>query len=147
MTRKYAERTKVPVDRSKAEIEKLLKRYGAQQFVSAWCTKSSADLIGFTALAEDGTPRQVRVHLPMPNLDDFANKSQRDREYRRRWRALVLVIKAKLEAVESGISTLEREFMSDVVLPDGATVGEWAAKQLPKIYSSGKMPKLLPGMR
>ena len=56
-----------------------------------------------------------------------------------------MVIKAKLVAVEAGISTIEREFLADVVLPDGHTVGQWVAPQLDKIYERGEMPALLPG--
>lgn len=42
---------------------------------------------------------------------------------RQRWRALLLVVKAKLEAIEAGISTLEHEFLANVVLPGGSTIG------------------------
>ena len=63
---------------------------------------------------------------------------------RSRWRALYLIIKAKLEAVESGISTIEREFFYDVVLPDGRTIGEFMAPQLETVYETGQMPTLLP---
>ena len=52
--------------------------------------------------------------------------------------------KAKLEAVESGISTVEREFFYDVVLPDGKTIGEWMAPQLETAYQTGTMPPMLP---
>lgn len=58
--------------------------------------------------------------------------------------ALYLIVKAKLEAVETGISTIEREFFYDVVLPDGKTVGEWMAPQLETVYQSGDMPSMLP---
>jgi len=33
---RYAPQTRETVDRSKAEIERLLNRYGADQFVSGW---------------------------------------------------------------------------------------------------------------
>lgn len=151
MTRRtYAKGTVVPVAKSRTEIEALLKRYGAQQFISAWDTtdeKAAVAVIGFAVLAEDGKPRQVRMRLPLPNPDDFSTQKQVDAEDRRRWRALALVIKAKLEAVASGISTIEREFLADVVLPDGSTVGDWSHKQLGSAYSSGKMPNLLPGKK
>lgn len=64
---------------------------------------------------------------------------------RQQWRALALAIKAKLELVESGITTFEQEFLAHVVLPDGNTVGEWAAPQLEAIYANRNMPSLLPG--
>lgn len=41
---------------------------------------------------------------------------------RQRWRALALVIKAKLEAVGTGIVTFEEEFLAHIVLPSGRTV-------------------------
>jgi hypothetical protein len=64
---------------------------------------------------------------------------------RQKWRALVLVIKAKLEAVEAGIVTFEEEFLAHIMLPDGRTVGEWTRPQLEAVYSDGSMPALLPG--
>jgi len=67
-----------------------------------------------------------------------------DQECRRRWRALALAIKAKLEMVQSGISTFEVEFLPYIVLPGGKTVGNWLAPQIEDIYKSGKMPKALP---
>ena len=63
---------------------------------------------------------------------------------RSRWRALYLIIKAKLEAIEAGISTVEREFFYDVVLPDGRTAGEFLAPQIEAAYETGEMPPLLP---
>lgn len=62
---------------------------------------------------------------------------------RQRWRALALVIKAKLEAVECGISTIEREFLANVVMPDGSTVGDVIEEQIANAYLTGKMPPLL----
>src|SRR5699024_6116634 len=47
-----------------------------------------------------------------------------DQAVRQRWRALVLLVKAKLEAVESGIVEFETEFLAQTVLPSGRTVEE-----------------------
>ncbi len=65
---------------------------------------------------------------------------------RQKWRALYLVIKAKLEAVESGISCFEDEFLANIVLPDGSLVGNFMRPQIEQVYSSGNMPALLPMM-
>ncbi len=62
---------------------------------------------------------------------------------RQRWRALVLVVKAKLEAVETGITTFEQEFMAHIVLPDGKTVGERVRGAIAQAYATGKTPRLL----
>jgi hypothetical protein len=60
---------------------------------------------------------------------------------RARWRALLLVIKAKLESVESGIATFEEEFMAQIVLPDDQTVGQWVLPEVARIYETGRMPR------
>lgn len=55
-----------------------------------------------------------------------------------------MIIKAKLEMVYSGDTTFEREFMADILLPDGTTVGEVMVPQLAASYADGAMPSLLP---
>ena len=57
---------------------------------------------------------------------------------------MLLVIKAKLEAVTTGISTLKAEFLANIVLPDNTTAGEWMLPQIDQAYRSGAMPPLLP---
>ena len=148
----YAEKTSVSVAKTKADIENLIEKAGAGQFVSGF--KGDMAVIGFS-LAN----RQIRFILPLPDKKDNAfwytpeRRSKRTEQQayaaweqacRSRWRALYLIIKAKLEAVESGISTVEREFFYDVVLPDGKTIGEFMAPQLDTVYSTGKMPPMLP---
>lgn len=150
MTR-YASRTEVTPERSRAEIERVVTRYGATGFHYGWQGETAA--IGF----EIGG-RRVRIVLSLPSLGDFkfddrsylrsatAQKREHEQAVRQRWRALVLVLKAKLEAVESGISTIEREFLADVVLSSGETVGEWLAPQIEAAYRAHEMPPLLPGL-
>ena len=56
----YAENTSVPVDRSKAEIERILQRYGADQFISGWdCNRA---MIGFRM-----NGRQIRFIVELPD--------------------------------------------------------------------------------
>jgi hypothetical protein len=61
---------------------------------------------------------------------------------RQRWRSLALVVKAKLEAIESGITTFEREFLGDIVLSDDSRVGERIIPMLNEIAGTGKLPSL-----
>lgn len=123
---RYAQRTSVPVERSKAQIERELERYGADGFKSGW--QGNQEAIGFLI---GGLHIQISVERP-----------ENDQERRQRWRALLLVVKAKLEAIDSGISTLEQEFLAWVVCPDGQTLGQHLLPQLESI-SGGAMPKLL----
>lgn len=150
--RRYAEDTKVPIERSRAEIERVLTRYGADQFVSGWDQLHS--MIGFRLGG-----RVVRLVVPMPDRTERAithteaggrrSPAQAEIAYqqacRQRWRALKLVLNAKLEAVAAGITSIEREFLADLVLPSGQTIGDWAGPQLEAIYSRGDIPALLPG--
>ena len=146
----YAENTSVPIERSKAEIERLMVRYGADQFCSGW--EHNKALIRFRAGGWF-----VRFELELPEVSDFhvtstgrARRSETaarvawEQACRQKWRALALVLKAKLEAISSGISTFEDEFLAHVILPNGSTVGQFMVPQLEHAYTSGRMPALLP---
>ena len=148
----YAEKTSVSVSKTKADIEEMIQRAGTGQFVSGY--KDNIAVIGF-ALAD----RQIRFCLPLPDKEgtefwytlERKNKCTKQQAYtaweqacRSRWRALYLIIKAKLEAVAAGISTIEREFLYDIVLPDGRTAGEFLAPQIEQAYECGKMPTMVP---
>jgi hypothetical protein len=157
MPRGYAAETSVPVERSKAEIEEILVRYGAEQFVSGWTAVGAT--IGFVMKARcfkfelaypargDSrfTMRTVRGHKVRAN-ETWAQKAY-DQEIRRLWRALLLVIKAKMEAVRSGIGSLEQEFMANIVVPGTAnqTMADVLLPQLAELYQRGKMPTLMLG--
>lgn len=58
---------------------------------------------------------------------------------RSRWRALLLVIKAKLEAVGCGISTIEHEFLAWMVTATGQTIGERLLPDLDTTLAKGPM--------
>jgi len=146
----YAKGTTVAVAKSRAEIESLLTRYGAASFASGWDQKGASILFAVKG-------RHVKFVLPLPLPDDKAftrdargrprTKDAAAREWdascRQRWRALCLVIKAKLEAVESGITTFESEFLSHIVLPGGFTVGEMTIPAIAHAYETGEMPPML----
>lgn len=149
----YAETTTVSPEKSRMEIEQVLTRYGAERF--AYATEPGRAVVMF-----DISNRRVRFTIHIPPASDFdsymrkgayyATKrtpAQRDKawaqEVRRRWRALYLVIKAKLEAVESKIESLDEAFLAHMVLPDGSSFGQWATPQLESIYETGLMPAML----
>src|SRR5262245_13276700 len=114
MTNRYAATTSVSVERTRAEIERMLVRYGAQAFQYGWEEDRAA-------IAFKLHERYVRILLPMPDRAGFghtetgkrrtetAAQAAYDQAVRQRWRALLLIIKAKLEAIAGGITTLERE--------------------------------------
>lgn len=150
MTGKYAATTDVPSDRSRAEIEKTLMRYGAEQF--AYMTSSTHAVVAFVV-----SGRHVRLTLQLPDRKsaeftrtttgrarvENAVVEAYEQAVRQRWRALALVVKAKLEAIEAGISTLEIEFGMSMVLPDGQTVAETIVPRMAEMYAGRKL-ELLP---
>jgi hypothetical protein len=147
VTARYAAETSVSAEASRAEIERTLRRYGADAFVYA-------EDRGQVTIMFRINGRMVRFLLPQPRRDDPAfTKYQRgvhtvdraETEAQRRWeqacrtnwRALALVIKAKLEAAAAGITTIEDEFLAHTMMNDGVTVGERVREQLEEHYRVG----------
>ncbi len=131
--RGFAQGTKVPVDQTRLEIERTLRRYGADRFMN-FVESGRAGIV--FELAD----RRVRFDLKLPTDDDDRAR----KEQRRLWRALLLCIKSKLESVDSGIESFEEAFLSHVVMPDGKTVADHALPAVKAIYQSGEMALLLP---
>lgn len=147
----YAEDTSVSVEKSRAEIEKILQRYGAGRF--AYMTGEDRAMIGFELKG-----KLVRFVLPLPQRSEKRfwetpeTRKRRtgqqayehwERACRQRWRALALCIKAKLEAIQSGITTFEHEFLAHFVMPNGKQFGEIAIPQIEQAVERGEMPKLM----
>jgi len=134
----FAERTTTPVAKTRGEIEALVEKYGASKFASGWDGDKAA--ISFAARG-----RLLRFTLPLPSAADalaLAKKAQRygwqtptdakvqatrEMETRRRWRCLLLVLKAKLEVVETGIETFDQAFLANIVTDNNLTVYERVA--------------------
>lgn len=154
----YAATTTVPVQQSRNEIERLLMANGATEFV--YGSRPGGHVIGFVL-----GDRRIRYEMPMPDPTDreFTHtrhknrwsqqplaaseaKARYEQAVRQRWRALLLIVKAKLEAIRAGVSTIENEFLAWTLIPDGSrTVGEWLGPQIDKAYAGGELPALLPG--
>ena len=114
MNGRYAKYTRVPVGRSQDECRSLLLKYKADGFAIGW--EGNIDRLSWTW-------RGVHYTLSL-------ERPKSDATHRQRWRAIVLVIKAKLEAVECGISTVEREFLAWAMGPDGTTLGDMIEPKL-----------------
>lgn len=152
----YAKGTTVDPGRSRAEIESVLARYGATSF--GYATEESVErsraMVTFIARG-----RQIRFLMDLPSRTDkeFTHTPERgtrrsadaafkawEQACRQRWRALALVIKAKLEAVDSGIVTFEAEFLAHTIVPGtGQTVAEQIEPGLAHAIETGTAPKLL----
>lgn len=146
----YAADTSVSVEKTRAELETTLRKFGADAF--GYMTDQHGATIGFRIAG-----KRVRFLLPLPTPNDrrFTHVLSRgiivarkpevaakgwEQACRSAWRALFLAVKAKLVAVDAKITTFENEFMAHIVLPNGQTVGEAALPMIEDAYVTGKMP-------
>lgn len=128
----YASRTKVPADKTRMEIERLVKKYGAKGFASGWHEGTAR--VQFFA-----HNRHVRFTVAIAGAAPV--------QERERWRALLLLVKAKLVAVDAKIATFEEAFVGDIVLPEtGKTVWESVREPLRLSYEKNKSVPLLGGL-
>lgn len=133
---RYAEGTPVPVDRSRGEITGILATHGVERM--GWQTSPEGDELLFELAGHS-----YRFRIARPTLDEVqsawdaehpnAARGQRANldwpgklaaEWRRRWRANVLLLKAKLEFADGETSTVMRELMPYALLRDGRTLEE-----------------------
>lgn len=136
----YAQGTTVEVAKTRAEIEKLVKRQGATAFGSLWGQHASS--VFFQCRG-----RHLRFVVPMPDEKQFREPRKRDAEERRLWRCLLLAIKSKFEAVSSGIAVFDEEFLGHIVIPGSdRTVAEHVGPALIEAYERGaaRGPLMLP---
>lgn len=86
----YAKNTTVSCEKSKAEIEKILTRYGATHF--AYTTMPEGAVVQFV-----NNGKRIRFLVPMPNRPrqdaPAAHFSRWEKAQRQKWRALALIIK------------------------------------------------------
>ena len=153
MVRRYAEDTSVSTDKSIAEIRNTVRRYGASEFMHA-----EGDTQAVIMFSMHDRRVMFRVNMPDPKSKEFLRTPGRglsrtaqqahqawEQACRARWRSLSLVVKAKLEAVASGITTFETEFLGNIVMPGtSVTVGEFVKEDLRLAYEVGHTVPLLP---
>ena len=125
---RFAEGTKVTVDSSRGEITGILAKHGVERM--AWAHVPEGDTIRFEL---EGNAYRFRIDKP--TWEELAEKYVHERtpdqraaavegEWRRRWRANVLLLKAKLEFADGESSTVVRELMPYALLTDGRTLEE-----------------------
>lgn len=151
MSTRYAANTSVDSSSSRAEIERTLTRYGATSFMYGWEDGRAA--IGFVV-----EERQVRFVLPLPDRterqfthtpgrgqrrSESAAAAEYEKAVRQHWRALALVVKAKLEAVAAGIVTFDEEFLAHMVMPNGRSVYQEVRPAVEEAYRTGMVGTLL----
>ena len=142
----YAQ-TEVPVERTKAQIERMLMDAGAEA-VRITTMATGEVTVEFVLETEmHGVRKKFGVQLKSPLIERQRGSRYNkftERDYRAEIRMLHWYLKSLLEAAQYGLMSTERIFFSHIMfhLPDGstATAGEMAAQAL-----IGGNPALLPG--
>lgn len=149
----YAEATKMSVEKSVAEIVTLVRKNAGSQI--AQLDDDNRYVIAFTM-----ADRQVRFTVVFDPVDHkrfqldgrgstrtaAARRDHWEQHRRQRMRAMLLVIKAKFESVESGVETFEQAFLANVVMPDKRTVHEHISESIALQYQTrGVQPLMLTG--
>lgn len=121
------ETTTVPVERSQAQLRKLLQAYGADSFKFGE-GHINGQRMATVAFAIRG--HRVRMRVPLRTADyamvrAAASRSRRpadetrvtlaEREAKRIWRVLSWNVKARMEAVQEGIETFEKAFLAHLL--------------------------------
>jgi hypothetical protein len=156
-SRGYASGTQVSQERSRAELDALLQKHGA-----AARGIMTDDEHGLAIVQFQLRGLVYRMEIPMPRQDAYRKPKDEPRGWwtwdgahkerwaaaaweqacRERWRQIVLLLKAKLELVRLGVSTAEREFLADLVLPNGQTVNVVLGAEIQRAITTGGMPVL-----
>jgi len=147
---KFATSTTVSVEKTQSEIKDKLRKYGV-----LWFGIAEQPDKGTVQFEFNGLRLQMDIPLPDPAGPEFtvtdtgrarsegAAWKEYEQAVKSRWRALLLTIRAKLEAVEVGISTVEKEFLAYVIMGNGQPLGEQLVPMLIEAAQAGRMPKQL----
>lgn len=147
----YAADTSVPVERSVAEIRKTVQKYGASNFGTMEEGRRAAVTFQFGG-------KRILIDILLPDPTDarfrrtpaqgFTRSPEQQREAweqacRSKWRALALIVKAKREVVEAGVTTIEEEFLPFFMLPGGGRVKDRVIPDLERALETGIVAPLL----
>lgn len=144
----YAKGTTVAIETTSQQIKTMLRKFGAEAYgtfendTSATIAFRLNDLnIRMTVPLPDRWSEQITHAVQGARGRQERSASQAEKVWeqacRERWRALHLCIKAKLEAVDAGVETIEDTFLAHVQTDTGETIGERLKPQLRQIVADG----------
>ena len=148
MTRRYAEGTTVGIDATTNQIRKLLLVAGATHYAFGEGPDKGGIQFALNGL-------HYRFEVKRPTWADLYDRYRDPRrvdqtravedEWRRRWRARLLWIKAMIEFAEVEPDAFSEAMLGSLVLPDGQRLAAWSIPQIEAAYSDGTMPPLMLG--
>lgn len=159
MAKSYAAGTKASIAKSEDDIKSMLRKAGAETIMIGEDPASA-----YVAFHLSG--RSIRFKLPLPRRDEDRFTMRRLNQSnqlgpqtpdaaanlwvqacRERWRQLTLCIKAKLVSVQEGVETFDDAFLSQIVTPDGTTVGDKVKPQMAALMDGKPLRPLIEGPR
>ncbi|WP_437591528.1 hypothetical protein [Sorangium sp. So ce1000] len=149
--------SRIPVEKSRIQIQELLQRYGADKFGYMHDNDTNVTTIQFRCRSrlvrfslelprEESFREEVRCYNGKRLLPDDAVKARYERALRARWRAIVTAVRSKLVLVEFNISSWEDAWLAETVDPEtGKTVSELIKERrlLPQL-AAAPAPELTP---
>lgn len=157
--RRFAEKTQVPISRSRGEIDQLLREWGADAIQWSDDLKNNKVMLRFLWTWQDHQ-YVARLTIGLPTAKDLEKNAINKKtggisqsklnalltgRGRQEHRVLALWLKAAFNAVAAGIVTAESLFMAFFEGKDGQTLGEVALPKMPLLLS-GRADKLLPAV-
>lgn len=135
----FASKTTVSSDKTMGEIRKMVNGAGATSF--AVFEETGRAMVAFR-LKDRNIRMTITLDAPKSSFNSQREKAGFEQRHRTKWRALGLVIKAKLESVASGIETIEEAFLPHVVMENGRTVYEEIKAPIQIRYEGNNVPLL-----
>lgn len=149
---RYAEGSRTSTIHSLMEINKTVVRFGASDFRYTQSADTCVVEFIYNPDKQNPSQRHVKIGLKLPdrNSPEFTTTPARGRkrdaeatmkaweqERARKYRELVLLIKAKLVACQSDITHFDAEFLPYLVIPGKGTIGEMMLPALDKALING----------
>lgn len=124
--------TKASPEKTKAQISELLKRYGIQDI--QWTSYRGEELLQFIHRLDSPKGAEIRFEIKPPvitarrrtwNVKEGHYQIINAPMWAQAWRLVYWYLETKLKAIEYGLATVEREFMSRVMIPaTNVTLGD-----------------------
>jgi len=132
--RRPYESTEVSWTKSQADLAAMFAKHN---IVSTRFTNYAGQAIVEFMLPEKQWPVRLTVAV-----DTRGSKAEAARELNRIWRVIFWFTKSKLEAVETGLAEMEREWLPYIAIGD-STFGDRALPEVNRLRASGSFTGLL----
>lgn len=132
--------TTVAIEKSQADISKLLRKYGIYE-VQHTNQKEKFSLAFRVEIEEVVVPLTIRIDIPYNQRNDKEDRYGYKKQ-RILYRTLFFYVKGLLNAWNNGLKTFTEIFMPHLVLPNGETVEQVLLPQFQKAITENKFREI-----